>query len=41
MLYAKGFMMTNYLVQKSEPEVGMWVAVLTCLGHQRVYMKFI
>lgn len=30
-------MMTNYLVQKSGPEVGMWVAVLTYLGHQSVH----
>lgn len=30
-------MMTNYLVQKSGPEVGVWVVVLTCLGHQCVH----
>lgn len=41
MLFANGFMMTDDLVQKSGPEVGMWVALLACLGHQRVPMKFI
>lgn len=41
MLLANGFMMTDYLVQKSGPEVGMWVALLAFLGHQRVPIKCI
>lgn len=41
MLFVNRFMMTDCLVQKSGPEVGMWVALLlACLGHQRVPMKF-
>lgn len=31
MLFVNEFMMTDYLVQKSGPEVGMWVALLACL----------
>lgn len=30
-------MKTNYLVQKSGPEVERCVAVLICLGHQSVH----
>lgn len=32
MLFANRFMKTDYLVQKSGPEVGMWVALAHLLG---------
>lgn len=34
MLVAKRVKMTDYLMQKSGPEVGMWVALPHCLSHQ-------
>lgn len=41
MFFASRFMVTDYLVQKFGPEVGMWVTLLACLAHQIVPMKFI
>lgn len=40
MLVAKRVKMTDYLMQKSGPEVGMWVALPHCLSHQTVPVKF-
>lgn len=41
MLFANRFMRTDYLLQKSGPEVAMWVALLARLGQQRRLMKLI
>lgn len=40
MLFAERIKMTDYLMQKSGPEVGMWVALPDCWSPQRVPVKF-